>query len=227
MLNIINELIAIVAGIFYVILVVVAEHDFSVEFLVFFKSLPAFALSHGVEDSVLKTGLFMCAMGDAFLELEDKYADGSNKFFILGLLSFLSGHLFFVRYFYSFQKSNKSEPGVLFILAVLLVGVLYPCVTAVLTQQQDTVLAVGITIYGLCIGAMGYASFISHRDTGVWEGLTGSVFFVISDSLLAIDRFCVPLGSARLLVMSTYYPAIWLIAKCSLPKEKTPAKKRR
>ena len=40
----------------------------------------------------------------------------------------------------------------------------------------------------------------------------GAVLFVISDSVLALDRFRGEFGAARALTLSTYYAAQWLIA---------------
>jgi uncharacterized membrane protein YhhN len=58
--------------------------------------------SHSNNYSVLtRYGLFFCAAGDWFLFLEDS---GGELFFLLGLLSFLVGHLFFA---VSFDRNRK------------------------------------------------------------------------------------------------------------------------
>ncbi|MGW8319908.1 MAG: lysoplasmalogenase family protein, partial [Candidatus Promineifilaceae bacterium] len=42
----------------------------------------------------------------------------------------------------------------------------------------------------------------------------GTLLFVASDSLLAVNRFVYDLGDlAPILVLGTYYPAQWLIAQ--------------
>ena len=41
----------------------------------------------------------------------------------------------------------------------------------------------------------------------------GSILFVISDSLMALDKFLIPIPNDRLFVMSTYIAAQFLIMK--------------
>jgi uncharacterized membrane protein YhhN len=49
-------------------------------------------------------------------------------------------------------------------------------------------------------------------DANSTFALAGALFFVVSDSVLALDRFRRPFPSARAIVLSTYFLAQWLIA---------------
>jgi uncharacterized membrane protein YhhN len=46
--------------------------------------------------------------------------------------------------------------------------------------------------------------------------IAGAVFFIISDSLLALDKFYRPFALASVLIMLTYGIAQWLIVKAAI-----------
>ena len=46
-----------------------------------------------------------------------------------------------------------------------------------------------------------------HTDPAAWRVAAGALCFMLSDTLLATDRFLVPLPARDLLVLSTYYAA--------------------
>jgi uncharacterized membrane protein YhhN len=58
----------------------------------------------------------------------------------------------------------------------------------------------------------------SGPAAGVAEiaGAVGAVSFLVSDSVLAIDRFATPFAAAHAVVMVTYYAAQILIARSAL-----------
>ena len=72
-----------------------------------------------------------------------------------------------------------------------------------------------IALYAFTIAAMGWraAARVDGRSAG-WLGLAGAVPFLVSDSLLAVNRFVTPLPAADLTVMGTYWAAQVAIA-CS------------
>ena len=51
----------------------------------------------------------------------------------------------------------------------------------------------------------------SVRDTAALLAMLGAILFLVSDSILALDKFRSPLPLRDLLVMSTYYAAQLLI----------------
>jgi uncharacterized membrane protein YhhN len=50
-------------------------------------------------------------------------------------------------------------------------------------------------------------------SAGFWFALAGAVLFMISDSLLAINKFMNPLPQASLFIMLTYIAAQYLIVE--------------
>ena len=219
-----HELIAVVTGTLYLILWNFYD-SFGVEFFVCIKSSPAIVLSHGVEDIILRMGLFLCACGDAFLEVDD--SQGSDTlYFYMGLLSFLSAHLLFAHYFNSFHADKstvKIDTWFKVFVGALLSAVLYPCVSTVLRFQGDTVLAVLICIYGAVIASMALASFKAFKafPKNCTTALAGSLIFVLSDSVLALDKFWRDIKFSKYIILGTYYLALLLISRCNRPSIKS------
>jgi uncharacterized membrane protein YhhN len=63
---------------------------------------------------------------------------------------------------------------------------------------------------------MGWQAAEQHlalHTAGTLAALVGAVLFVVSDSLLAFNRFVRPFRMAQPAVLSTYFFAQWLIAR--------------
>jgi uncharacterized membrane protein YhhN len=159
---------------------------------------------------LLLTGLFFSWMGDVFLLFEYKNA----LFFIVGLASFLTTHFFYIIYFLRIQSSNisllKKQP--VFIVLVLgygitLVWLLYP-------HLGD--LKIPVIVYATVICTMLLCSLhiflkVERKTAGYF--LIGAAAFVISDSLLAIDKFYQPIAYAGVFIMLTYCAAQYFIVQ--------------
>ncbi|MFQ5569808.1 MAG: lysoplasmalogenase [Rhodothermales bacterium] len=146
-------------------------------------------------------GLVFSLGGDVFLMLP------SDRF-VAGLVSFLGAHVCYLVAF-------TSEAGFVFsiwsLLPFLLFGVL---LFRVLWPHVGT-LRLPVLVYGVVILLMGWQAFEYWHQTGTTDSLLaflGAVLFVLSDAVLAINRFVKPLKAARVVIMSTYYTAQWLIA---------------
>ena len=146
-------------------------------------------------------GLLCSLAGDVFLMLpQDR--------FIPGLVSFLIAHLFYIAAF---------TRGVGFDLAwwPLLLYLLYGGVMLTLLWPRLGAMRVPVLVYMAVILIMGWQALARWLTLGTLAaGLAavGALLFVISDSVLALDRFRGRFVMARLLVLSTYFAAQWLIA---------------
>ena len=155
-------------------------------------------------DSVYKTliiiGLIFCLGGDVFLMFPDKY-------FVFGLVSFLIGHILYIAAFAvggGFQLSWWLLPLLLF--GVIFYAILYPHLGK---------MRVPVTIYILVILTMAWqalARWSALQTTSAMLAAAGAVTFVFSDSALALNRFYKEHHSSRIIVLSTYWLAQWLIA---------------
>jgi alkylglycerol monooxygenase len=145
--------------------------------------------------------------GDAFLMF-----DG---FFIAGLASFLLAHLAYVGRFRLDAPwlADRRATLVIGAAAALMFGVLW-------VGGLPAGLRAPVATYVLAIALMAAQAWGRARaqgNAGGWCVAAGALCFMLSDSLLATDRFLTPLPARDLLVLSTYYAAQCLIVAGMLP----------
>ncbi len=167
----------------------------------------------GLFSRILLSGLFFSWVGDVLLMLE--YLNGS--FFIGGLLSFLTAHLMYIRYFAKTSSVNepylKRRPVMLLVIVAYVIELMY-ILWPYLGEMKLPVL-----IYGSVIGVMlAFALWqIGKLDKKAALLFTaGAAFFVLSDSLLAINKFRSQFPFAGMAIMLTYCLAQYLIARGSV-----------
>ena len=139
--------------------------------------------------------------------------------FLFGLVSFLIAHLSYIMAFLVRMRHEgrrrtvsamigSSIPFLLYI--ALIVYIFHPKLTAADGGKQHLFLP--IILYTFVIVGMAYISFLRDRQSpGFWLVLAGAMFFVFSDSILAFNKFIVPVPTPGLLVMSTYGLGQYLI----------------
>jgi uncharacterized membrane protein YhhN len=154
-----------------------------------------------VYKTAILIGLFFSLAGDVFLMLPSDQ-------FILGLVSFLIAQICYIVAFTSGQ-------GFSFKLASLVPVLVYGVVVYALLSAHLGRMRLPVIAYMIVILIMAWQAWERYRALGEWAALIafiGAVLFVISDSVLALDRFRGEFGAARALTLSTYYAAQWLIA---------------
>jgi len=135
--------------------------------------------------------------GDAFLMVEG--------FFIPGLVSFLLAH---VAYIALFRQGVAWFPRPLALVATLGVGgAMYAFLwQGGLPVELRIPVAVYVTVIALMAAqAIGRAAVLGDRTAR--QVALGACFFMLSDSLLATNRFVQPLPLAQVWVLATYYAA--------------------
>jgi uncharacterized membrane protein YhhN len=128
--------------------------------------------------------------------------------FIAGLISFLIAHLIYI---YAFQAGRLFQFKLLPVFPLILYGVV---IYGILLPGLNG-MTIPVAFYVLVILAMAWRAWDQWDQVRArWALLAfiGAVLFVISDSILALNRFGEPFGAARALTLSTYYGAQWLIA---------------
>ena len=168
--------------------------------------------------TLLLTGLFFSWLGDVFLLFEYKH----KLFFIFGLVCFLTTHIFYIIYFLRIRSENtsllKKQP--VFIALVLAYGItlvwqLYP-------HLKD--LKLPVIVYAAVICTMLLCSlhifFKVNKKAGAFY-LLGAAAFVISDSLLAINKFYQPFAYAGVFIMLTYCAAQFFIVSGYIQQDKS------
>jgi uncharacterized membrane protein YhhN len=150
-------------------------------------------------------GLLLSSVGDACLDMQAR----DPRLFLAGLASFLCGHLCYIA---AFLRAPRRDNAVLaLVAAVFPAGMLY-----VLVPHLKPDLVVPVAVYASVISAMAYAALTRTASgttaKGVRRAAAGALVFVVSDSVLALDKFVSPLPHAKLVVMLTYYAAQLLMS---------------
>ncbi len=151
--------------------------------------------------------------GDVLLLLDKQF----KTLFIFGLIAFLVAHIFYIFYFWTIRKINNiaNLPN-----ALIFVGIAaYTLALFGFVAPNVNDLIVPVAIYALVISVMFAASLIAFDFKLHAFGkicLAGTFLFLISDSILAINRFVAPFTLAPVLIMLTYAIAQLLITEGSL-----------
>lgn len=149
---------------------------------------------------------FVCAlMGDVFLMLVSSNLHPPIPFFILGLASFLFTHVSYLSAFLFLIKDKKGwvqqkklRALPLMVLVALLLWYIWPG----LDTLKIPVFVYAMAIMSMAIGALNLRTLLSPS---IWQLLFGAVlFFVLSDGLIAINKFRMSLGYGQILIMLTY-----------------------
>jgi uncharacterized membrane protein YhhN len=165
---------------------------------------------------LLMAGLFFSWAGDVFLLFESKQAN----FFIFGLVCFLITHIFYIIYF---LKQKPDQPSLLKkqpLLILLVIGYGVSLVWFLYPSLAD--LKVPVMAYATVICTMLLCSlhvFLKMNRKAANAYLTGAVFFVLSDSLLAINKFYQAFALAGVFIMLTYCAAQYFIVKGYIEQE--------
>jgi uncharacterized membrane protein YhhN len=162
---------------------------------------------------LIAAGLLCSLAGDVLLMVP-------GDFFLAGLLAFLGAH---VCYLTAFRTHGVGRGPLALAVPPLVVG------AAVLTLLWPKLgmMRVPVLLYVAVILAMCWSAaerWWTTRAPGSALALVGAVLFLVSDALLAINRFHTPLPAASWLVLGTYYPAqLFIAGSVGFPSRPRPA----
>lgn len=138
-------------------------------------------------------------LGDVLLMLQDD----NSFFFLLGLSAFLVAHVFYILFFHFIRmKENVKSRWWLLLIVALYYLILISFLSPHLGDMKLPVRIYAIVISFMFMLAM-HMSFIKYKNAGRWMTL-GALLFVISDSILAINKFYQSFEIAGIVVMLTY-----------------------
>lgn len=143
-------------------------------------------------------GLLFSAVGDATLH-----------WFIIGLSAFLIGHLFYISAFIGELSFSWLRLSFIIPLGVFSFWIGSHLIDG-LEQQNETTLIIPVLIYIIAIMFMGLFAIL----TGNTLASIGSILFIISDSILAWNKFIEPIMYSNIFIMGSYYAAQFSIAGC-------------
>ena len=153
-------------------------------------------------------GLVLSLVGDVFLMLP-------GDRFVPGLVAFLLAHVCYIVAFAP-GSSGKARAMAFLVVAAIAAGNL-----AGLLPRVDAALKIPVLAYVAVLAAMAAFALARTWTPAVAQVLPrsarlaaiGAVLFMVSDSLLAWDRFGGGVPARALLVLGTYYAAQWCIAR--------------
>ena len=156
-------------------------------------------------------GMFFCFVGDVLLMF-----NGVN-FFMYGLSAFLLGHIVYIKITSSFLPSDltvkmisSAFPFVVFF--AILMYFIYPNLGEML---------IPVAFYGITISTFGSVALLNYRSEKSTENLwlfIGALLFILSDSLIALNKFYEPNEIYGVSIMVTYILAQFLICKAMIVK---------
>ena len=146
-------------------------------------------------------GLVASLAGDILLMLP-------QGLFVAGLVAFLLAHLCYIRAFATDGAGMRAPvlPAIPVVAAAI-------AVLAYLWPSLGT-MRVPVACYVTTITVMSWqatARWWVRRTPDAALAAAGSLFFLASDSALAINRFAAPFAGATIVVLGTYYAAQWAI----------------
>ena len=133
-------------------------------------------------------------------------------YFIIGLLFFLVAHLFFIRIV--LKRLNKTSLKTV-VFSSLPFVIVYMLLLFFLKEFLSSML-IPVIIYGFVISTFGSVALMVYFNNKTNESilmLIGAIVFVLSDSILAINKFYFSAIYFEVLVMITYIMAQYLIYK--------------
>lgn len=157
------------------------------------------------------TALIFSFFGDVFLMYPGQF------FFKIGLVSFLIAHLLFIK----IVLKRIVEVSFFNILkAVIPIGIFLSLLIFTIKDSLNELLF-PVLIYGFTISTFGVVSLIDYLETKTIQSLwmfIGAIIFMISDSLLALNKFYNPAHIFEVGIMVTYITAQYLIFRSMVQK---------
>lgn len=159
---------------------------------------------------IVYTGLFFCFAGDVLL------AWAGEWFFLSGMLCFIIAHICNSIYFSRLQDPRVSRLREAFgaaIALILLSAVLFVVLNPYLGSFRVPILVYMVIISIMAILAANTAANQSIRSIAFRFFIPGAGLFVLSDGILAINKFMAHQPMLSIVVMATYAGALYFLAR--------------
>lgn len=150
------------------------------------------------------TAFVFCLLGDILL-LRD-------TMFIAGLIAFLVGHILLIL---SFRKLNKTPLNTIACLCIIGIASGY----FLFIKQHLGALQIPVLAYVIVISLMsivGLSLYLSSRQRKDMWLVVGVLLFMLSDMILAYNKFIQPFTWSSAAILSTYWAAIYCLARRTL-----------
>jgi uncharacterized membrane protein YhhN len=127
----------------------------------------------------------------------------NDTFFLLGLSAFLLAHVSYIIFFHGVRVRENIRSNIL----LLLIVVIYYAILITILSPHLGDMKLPVRIYGIVISFMFMLAmhmlFMKNKIAGRWM-MIGALLFVISDSVLAINKFYKPFEASGVIIMLSY-----------------------
>jgi uncharacterized membrane protein YhhN len=152
------------------------------------------------QDKLMLIAFFFSMMGDTFLMFQ------GEQYFMFGLGSFLITHLLYI---FVFSRNRLKSNWLARFSFIIFSGMML----FILQHHISNSLLIPIIIYMIAITVMAITASERNTNSESYQFvLIGAILFVLSDSLIAINKFVVTIPLQTILIMGTYILAQYLIA---------------
>ena len=156
--------------------------------------------------------LVFSVIGDMLL----MFTDVSPNYFTIGLVAFLLAHVMYILVFLKKRNSNQKPYTTIVLLAI------YGCILFYALKGGLGDMLVPVLVYMLVILTMAVTAFCRKGNVikqSFYLVFIGALFFIFSDSLIALDKFYMPIPYARTGIILSYAFAQLLIVSGIIKQE--------
>ena len=143
-------------------------------------------------------------------------------YFIIGLIAFLIGHIIYIILFNKEKRQILDKNSTFLRIGSLSIMVYLIVMLSVLLPHLGA-MRLPVTVYALTISLMLWTAVIGYTEwqspANIWI-LSGAILFVMSDSILAFNKFYQPIWLTSFFIMVTYLAAQYaiVVGVLKLPK---------
>ena len=165
-----------------------------------------FVSASGANRSLLKKlvvlALVFSWVGDTVLMFQNI----NGMYFIIGLVAFLLAHVMYIVGFTKLKNSTTKVER----LAIIVFFLAYSATLVIFLWPGLGNMKAPVMLYALVLTIMGVLGVIKSTTNHPYITF-GVLFFVASDSILALNKFLIDVPFNGMLIMGTYIAAQWLI----------------
>lgn len=171
------------------------------------KGIPVIALLLWLRQAPAGTYRRWIGIGLVFSLAGDILLDWPGDLFVFGLGAFLLSHLAYLRAY----CSDSRQPALPALLLALIAG---GAMFAILASSGLGELLIPVACYATAISLMLWRALarLGHpqlQPRSTWLAAGGAALFVLSDSLIGIDRFVASFDAAPYAIILTYWLGQW------------------
>lgn len=149
-------------------------------------------------------GILFSLAGDVLLMIS------LERLFLLGLVTFLLAHIFYITGFKEELQNITAWSLILAIFIAINVGRLLRRIVGVMRAKGEDKLVVPVIIYGTVVSVMLYAAMSTIYDadwktSAAFFASVGAFLFCASDAILAWNRFVSPVRNSRVWNIALYH----------------------